>query len=377
MNAMQITQVPFGNILMGSTKNGLNKPKSVRGTGVKMISMGEIFAQDQITDVPMDRVPVTETEFLNSNIEENDLLFARQSLTLAGAGKCSIVREVAEPTVFESHLIRTRVDTKIADPWYVYYYFHSPVGKHNVESIVEQVSAAGIRGKDLVKLFIPLPDLNAQKRIVKTLKTIDDKILKNEEINKNLQHQADAIYSDLYFGHSDSSWKMGTLSELIEVAYGKDHKQQPDGPYPVYGSGGVMRHVAKPLYTGESVLIPRKGTLNNVMYVNGPFWSVDTMFYTKMKKNHVAKFVFHFVKSKDLAAMNTGSAVPSMTKDLLNAMQLVIPSDAWFQNFDDELIPLYSQIDHCEKENRALSGLRDSLLPRLMSGELDVSNVEI
>ena len=62
-----------------------------------------------------------------------------------------------------------------------------------------------------------------------------------------------------------------------------------------------MRHVERPLYDKESVLIPRKGTLNNVMYVNQPFWSVDTMFYTEMRQPNVAKFVYHFVKAKDLA----------------------------------------------------------------------------
>lgn len=67
---------------------------------------------------------------------------------------------------------------------------------------------------------------------------------------------------------------------------------------------GIMRYVERPLYSGESVLIPRKGTLNNVMYVNGAFWSVDTMFYTKMQRPNVAKFVFHFIKSKDLASLN-------------------------------------------------------------------------
>ena len=104
-------------------------------------------------------------------------------------------------------------------------------------------------------------------------------------------------------------------------------KKLADGNYPVYGSGGIMRYVEKPLYTGESVLIPRKGTLNNVMYVNEAFWSVDTMFYTEMLRPNIAKFVYHFVKSKDLASLNAGSAVPSMTTNILNAMQLYIPDE--------------------------------------------------
>lgn len=75
-------------------------------------------------------------------------------------------------------------------------------------------------------------------------------------------------------------------------------------------SGGIMRYVDKFLYSGESVLVPRKGTLNNVIYVDEPFWSVDTMFYTVMKKSNIAKFVYLFLNEIDLKSMNVGSAVP-------------------------------------------------------------------
>ena len=138
-----------------------------------------------------------------------------------------------------------------------------------------------------------------------------------------------------------------------------------------------MRYVEKPLYDKESVLIPRKGTLNNVMYVNEPFWSVDTMFFTEMKLPNVAKFVFHFVKSKDLSSLNAGSAVPSMTTDILNAMELSIPDSDSFRKFEDIVTPLYQAMQQNTQESNKLSELRNSLLPRLMSGELDVSNIEL
>ncbi|MBK8112118.1 MAG: hypothetical protein IPK46_18235 [Saprospiraceae bacterium] len=80
-----------------------------------------------------------------------------------------------------------------------------------------------------------------------------------------------------------------------------------DGNIPVFGSGGLMRHADRSIYTKESVLIPRKGTLNNVMYLDEPFWTVDTMFYTEMKVPNVAKFVYHFLKEQDLASMNVVS----------------------------------------------------------------------
>lgn len=138
-----------------------------------------------------------------------------------------------------------------------------------------------------------------------------------------------------------------------------------------------MRHVDQSLYDQESVLIPRKGTLNNVMYVNEPFWSVDTMFFTKMKRKNVAKFVFHFLRGKDLASMNTGSAVPSMTTKILDAIPLHIPDDQTLSNFETLASPYYKTIAFNNQESKTLSDMRDSLLPRLMSGEIDVSNIDL
>lgn len=181
----------------------------------------------------------------------------------------------------------------------------------------------------------------------------------------------------MFIENRKPNWKVGNLSDLIAVKYGKDHKKLNDGCYPVYGSGGIMRYVEKPLYTGESVLIPRKGTLNNVMYVNGAFWSVDTMFYTEMLRSKIAKFVYHFVKGKDLASLNAGSAVPSMTTNILNAIQLYIPDDETLCIFEEMVAPMYSQMQVNERQAANLAMIRDTLLPKLMSGEIDVFGTDL
>ena len=229
----------------------------------------------------------------------------------------------------------------------------------------------------LHEIKIPIPPMEVQKIIGDYYFTFCEKVVLNEQINRNLSEQADAIYRDRFVTNPDESWKLGHLSDLITVKYGKDHKKLEDGNIPCYGSGGIMRYVERPLYDQESVLIPRKGTLNNVMYVNTPFWSVDTMFFTEMNVPNAAKFVFHFIKEKDLASMNAGSAVPSMTTDILNAMELLIPSADALAQFEADVKPLYKVMQDNESENKKLAELRDCLLPKLMSGELDVSDLEI
>ena len=128
-----------------------------------------------------------------------------------------------------------------------------------------------------------------------------------------------------------------------------------------------MRYVEKSLYSKVSVLIPRKGTLSNVMYVDEPFWSVDTMFYTEIHKPFAAKFIYYFVKSKDLAGMDTGSAVPSMSSEIIHSMQLDIPDDETLITFDNRLTPLYKQMKMNNRECAELKKLQEVLLATISS----------
>lgn len=225
------------------------------------------------------------------------------------------------------------------------------------------------------QLLIPVPDRMIQEIIGNLYYELSYKTELNKKINENLEQQAQALYQQYFVTKADSDWPIGHLADLIDVKYGKDHKKLADGIYPVYGSGGIMRYVERPLYEKESVLIPRKGTLNNVIYVNQPFWSVDTMFYTEMKQPNVAKFVYHFMKSKDLASMNAGSAVPSMTTSILNAMEVRIPSPETLESFESSVAPMYEMMQGNETQSHKLAELRDTLLPKLMSGQLDISKV--
>ena len=277
-----------------------------------------------------------------------------------------------------SDCIRLRVKTNKINPRYLSYYFLTPKHKAFMISMCSHgTTMASLNQGILSKIEIDLPERCIQDRIVSIIAVLDKKRKTNEKLNKNLEQQAQAIYSRMFIEHRQESWSTGQLSDLISVKYGKDHKKLADGNYPVYGSGGIMRYVEKPLYTGESVLIPRKGTLNNIMYVNEAFWSVDTMFYTEMLRPNIAKFVYHFVKSKDLVSLNAGSAVPSMTTNILNAMQLYIPNEKTLEKFENIVSPMYSAMQENTKESKILANTRDALLPKLMSGELDVSDINL
>jgi type I restriction enzyme S subunit len=159
-----------------------------------------------------------------------------------------------------------------------------------------------------------------------------------------------------------ANWSEYKLSDLMEIKYGKDHKHLTNGEFPLYGSGGIMRFVEKPLYTEESILIPRKGTLSNLFYLNQPFWSVDTMFWSKINRELAfPKYLFYTLKTFDLASLNVGSAVPSLTTEVLNDVIITLPPLPTQTAIAEILSSLDDKIELNNKINQELEALAQAL----------------
>jgi type I restriction enzyme S subunit len=258
---------------------------------------------------------------------------------------------------------------------YVYYFLLSQEGqneiyKNAIGSAQGKLPIYGIQNID-----IPLPKYSTQIKVGNILSSLDDKIELNRQTNQTLEGIAQTLFQEMCVPKGEElpeGWRVGKLEEVLEIKYGKDHKHLEVGLIPVYGSGGIMRYANKALYEHESILIPRKGTLSNLFYINKPFWSVDTMFYTKIKNKTYGKFLFLLLKTMNLASMNVGSAVPSLTTQVLNNIEIILPSDATIEKFDDIVTPMFTTIESNEQENQTLIALRDSLLPKLMKGEIEI-----
>ena len=320
-------------------------------------------------------------------LKEGDIVFAR---TGNSTGRSYFYEPSDGQFVFAGFLIKFSIDPSKVNPRFLKYYTHSKPYYEWVQSFDTGATRGNINAQTFGSMEITLPPRNLQDRLVEILGSLDEKIKLNNRINHNLEEQAQALYKswfvdfepfkdgrfvDSEVGMIPEGWHVGTLSELVEIRYGKDHKKLRDGLFPVYGSGGVMRYAEQALYEKESVLIPRKGTLNNVMYVNHPFWTVDTMFYTVGKIEHTIKYAHLYLLTQDLASMNAGSAVPSMTTDILNKLVVLVPSKTVLNNFDKILSALYHGIEKRHKECSCLSSTRDGLLPRLLSCEVEMDSI--
>ena len=253
--------------------------------------------------------------------------------------------------------------------------------------------------QNFLNIDIHLPKMPIQKAIGKTLSNIDRKIELNKRINDNLEAMAKQLY-DYWFVQFDfpneegkpykssggamvwneklkreipQGWDFCFLENLLTIKNGRDHKHLADGIYPVYGSGGEMRKASEYLYDGESVLMPRKGSLNNIMYVNEAFWTVDTMFYSEMKQSNCAKYIYYTIKDIDFTRWDSGTGVPSMTSSTLYSIKLVKPQSEILKKFDEVISPLFEHMKQISEQNSVLTKQRDELIPLLMNGQASVN----
>ncbi len=408
----------FGGILSEPVRTGIYKPKEFHGRGMKIVNMGELFAHPRLHPLPMKRVELSGSEVARFGLVERDLLFARRSLVAEGAGKCCIVLAIEEPTTFESSIIRARPDCAKADSLFLYYFFNSPHGLHALDTIRRQVAVAGITGGDLAKLKITLPQLPEQRAIAHILGTLDDKIELNRRMSETLEAMARALFKswfvdfdpvrakmegrwqrgqslpglpaylyDLFpdrlvdseLGEIPEGWEVMKLGELLELAYGKALKadNRRDGDIPVYGSNGQVGWHDERLVQGPGIVVGRKGNPGIVTWVPTDFFPIDTTYYVVPKsKCRSLAFLFHALRTHDLASLGADSAVPGLNRNLAYMSPQILPSREVLEKFDAITRGLNERVHACNQESRTLAALRDTLLPKLISGELRVKDAE-
>ena len=374
------------------SKNGLSKPSRVRGSGYKMINMGELFSNDRIYNIPMELVPLTDTEKKNAKVEVNDLLFARQSLIVEGAGKCSIVMETDELTVFESHIIRVRLNQELAYPPFFYYYFKNK--NSPIRAIIQHCVQAGIKASDLAEITVKLPPLPTQQKIAAILSSLDDKIELNNKINTNLEQQAQALFKNWFVdfepfgGKMPDEWKVGKLSEIAEITMG----QSPDGKsYNEDGIGTVFyqgraefgtRFPTRRLFTTEPKRIAKK--FDTLMSVRAPVGDTNianedccigrglAAIHSKDRHQSFVHYTVVFLRPQLDVFNGEGTVFGCINRDALNNMKVIIPTKNDLDKFEQIVSKLDTEIFNRSEENHNLSNLRDTLLPKLMNGEIEV-----
>lgn len=410
----------FGALFAEPTKNGLTRPKAVRGEGVKMVNMGELFAYPRISNAPMDRVPLSKSESERFLLKEGDLLFARQSLVLEGAGKCSIFLRDDEPVTFESHVTRVRLDPRKADPIFYFYYLQSHHGRAAIRSIVEQgAGASGIRGSDLQALEVLWYPLLEQRAIAHILGTLDDKIELNRRMNETLEAIARTLFKswfvdfdpvrakaegrdpglpeplsalfpnsfdDSELGKIPRGWVVGCVDDEFELTMGQS---PPGNTYNEVGDGLPFyqgrtdfgsRFPTRRVHCTAPTRLAKKG--DTLISVRAPVGDINMAAEDCAIGRGVAaarhrtgsrSYSYQFMRSQEEVFDRfeaEGTVFGSIGKRDFHAISCVIPPRNVIVEFERRLAPIDDRIEVAHHEVSALAALRDTLLPKLICGDI-------
>lgn len=377
-------KVRLGEIYDIPSSNGLSRPSAVRGEGYRMINMGELFAHDIISDIEMERVKMSDKEKAKFLVKEGDLLFARQSLVAAGAGKCSIIKNVNEPTTFESHLIRVRLNGDNADSLFYYYYFRLP--NTPIKGIVNQCAQAGIRGRDLEKIQVPLPPLAIQHAIAKRLSAYDELIENNRRRIAILERKAEQLYKEWFVrrrfpGHTVAPsaalplrWTVERLGNLADVSTGKCNREdaEADGLYPLFDRSQETKRSNEWIKDCEAIIVPGEGTSFMPRYYKGKFNLHQRCYCVVPRMKNTGKYLFYAImlNRRYFLSVATGATVPSLRQNNFLSMKILWPDVELVADFDKCATRIFALKDTLQRQNALLAKERDLLLPRLMNGRV-------
>lgn len=423
------TEARFGDLLSEPLRNGVYKSKEHHGRGVKVVNMGELFGHSRLRDVPMKRLALTEPELRKSTLRPGDLLFARRSLVAEGAGKCSVVKQVNEPTTFESSIIRARPDPRLVDSDYLYYYFGSPQGRELMRTILRQVAVSGIASSDLAELRVPVPSIEVQRKCARILELMDDRIDLLRETNTTLESIAQALFKSWFIdfdpvrakaegrepegmnattaallpaefeesalGLIPKGWTVTPFSETVNVLGGGTPKttiaEYWNGDIPWFSvvdapaEGQVFT-----LFTEKSVtlagvensstrvlpawttIISARGTVGKLAMVARPM-AMNQSCYGLATRQTGAEAVVYLSAQRlvhDLKRLAHGGVFDTITRDTLASVHVVRASPEVTAAFGSLVRPIFEQIQAGVSKMATLVEIRDALLPRLISGKL-------
>lgn len=252
----------------------------------------------------------------------------------------------------------------------------------------------GINRNTVHKETVSLPDIETQRRIASTLSMLDEKIKTNTEINDNLLAQAQTLYKQFFpYGVQDDlpdGWRIGTVGEIIEIhdskripLSGADRSKMEKKIYPYYGAASLMDLVDNYIFDGKYLLLGEDGTVVDdagypiLQYVWGQFWVNNHAHILTGRLGYDVESLYMLFKQTPVKSIVTGAVQPKISQANLRSVQVVIPPEHNLREYNDLVEPLFSLFRANEDECKTFTALRDTLLPKLMSGEIDVSAVQL
>lgn len=333
----------------------------------------------------------------------------RGDIVITHRGTLGQIVFIPQDSKYDRYLIsqsqfRVRCNDKVL-PEYLVYYFHTPIGQHKLLSNASQVGVPALArpSSTFQQIEVVLPELSIQKCVVEIISTIQKKIVNNQELNDNLEQQAQSYFQELFVDNADPEWAIGTISDLGTVVGGSTpSKAKPE----YYTESGIAWITPKDLSINKSkfvshgenditelglknssaaimpegtVLFSSRAPIGYIAIAAGEV-TTNQGFKSVVPKPEIGTpFVYFFLKNTlpVIEGMASGSTFKEVSGSTMKNVPAVIPDAETLAKFSDFCAPIFAQQRILEEQNQSLATLRDNLLPKLMSGEIDVSAVQL
>lgn len=319
-------------------------------------------------------------------VQHNDILFSTVRPNQLHYG---IVKEQPVNFLVSTGFAVISIMPEKVDADYLYFYLTQNSVVESLHAIAEQSTSAypSIKPSDIEKLELQLPSLETQQKIAAVLMSMEQKIVLNNNINENLEQQMRAIYLDKC---QNSNWSLGTLDDILEFydylrkPLSSKQREHMDKIYPYYGATSIVDYIDNYIFDGVFILISEDGAnvvdeqgYPLVQYTYGKFWLNNHAHIVKGKEDISEALVYTLVRTTNLRSIVTGAAQPKINQANLRQFKINLPDKSSIQKLNTILEPMLAMIIANDIENSKLASMRDSLLPKLMSGEIDVSSVTL
>ena len=389
---------PFGSSISSKYFSTCGVPV-IRGSNLSQ-SIGVRLADQDIVYLDEGKAD----EFSRSEVRRGDLVFTCWG-TIDQVGLIDKNSRYDRYIVSNKQMLLTP-DEAIADCLFLYYQFSSPKTRAEILNRGIGSSVPGFNLGQLREMEFLLPPLKEQRAIAHILGTLDDKIELNRRRNQTLEAMARALFQDWFvdFGpvHAKmegrepylpadlwqlfpdrlsgvgkpDGWEINRVSDFLTLAYGKSLPagKRNHGTIPVYGSGGVTGFHDEALISGPAVIVGRKGTVGSLYWEDRPCFPIDTVFYVQPEAP--VSFCYYLLESLPLRNMNTDAAVPGLNRENVYRLEVAAPPAELIAAFAKTTARFRERIAAISRESQTFADLRDTLLPRLISGELRVPDIE-
>ena len=307
-------------------------------------------------------------------LKEGDIVLAR---TGASTGKSYLYDKSDRELIFAGFLIKVAVDTDYFNPKYIFCQLRTKRYWAWVATTSMRSGQPGINSKEYASFLIPIAPKSEQDAIAEVLTSFDTYIADLTELIEKKHNIRDGALEDLMSGRTrldgfDGEWKEGKIGDILQILHGKNQKDVEcfNGEYPILGTGGEIGRAREYICDWECVLIGRKGTIDQPMYRNEPFWTIDTLYYSKPEDNQCVKFQYYLFNTINWYDYTESSGRPSLAKNVIEDIDIKIPEYEEQVKIAQVLSSMDEEIEALETEKDKMVQIREGAMDDLLTGRI-------